>query len=305
MNLNQRRELGAWTVLVLPGLLVYLAIVAYPVIYSLVLSFSDFNPNKGGDWNFVGLIHYKRMITDADFWHALKNNFIVVGVSIFGQIPIGFMLAYIVYRKMIKGAGFFQSMVFLPHFLSVIVIGTIWKRMFEADGPVSTLIQLVSGDPMAQFDLMLYQKTVMYPIGFALIWIYTGLYMVIFLANLQKIDSSLIESAKIDGASEFKVFIKVIVPMLRTTILTSVILAIAGSMKGFDLIFGLTTQGLQRQNALVLPIFMYETAFRDYSDPSRFAYGSAISNTIVAISILAIALSTLAGRKKDSEGEGA
>lgn len=305
MNLRKHRDFGAYSALIAPALLLYLAIVAYPVIYSVALSLSDFNPNKGGDWGFVGLMHYKRMFQDPNFWHALKNNFIVVGVSVFGQIPIGFALAYIIYRKMIKGSAFYQSMVFLPHFLSVIVIGTIWKRMFEADGPVSSLLQIISGDPTAQFQLMLYKETIMYPIAFALIWIYTGLYMVIFLANLQKIDLSLIESAKIDGASEFKIFRSIIVPMQKGTIFTSVILAIAGSMKGFDLIFGLTTQGLQRQNALVLPIFMYETAFRDYADPMRFAYGSAISNTIVLISIAAILLSRFAGGKKASEGEDA
>lgn len=302
MTLKKRHELGAFTALVTPALIIYLVVVAYPVIYSIILSFSNFNPNMNNEWQFVGLQHYKRMIHDPNFWHGLKNNFIVVGISVFGQIPIGFALAYIVYRKMIKGASFFQSMVFLPHFLSVIVIGTIWKRMFEADGPVSTLIQIITGDPSAQFELMLYKETIMYPIGFALIWIYTGLYMVIFLANLQKIDNSLIESAKIDGASEFKVFRSIIVPMLRGTIFTSIILAIAGSMKGFDLIFGLTTQGLQRQNALVLPIFMYETAFRNYSDPMRFAYGSAISNTIVLISIGAIFLSRVVGGNK-TKGE--
>ena len=303
MTLKKHGDLGAFTALVTPALFIYLAVVAYPVIYSLVLSFSNYNPNMNNEWQFVGLEHYKRMLADHNFWYGLKNNFIVIAVSVFGQIPIGFALAYIVYRRMIKGASFFQSMVFLPHFLSVIVIGTIWKRMFEADGPVSTLIQIISGDPGAQFELMLYKETIMYPIGFALIWIYTGLYMVIFLANLQKIDSSLIESAKIDGASEFRIFRSVIIPMLKGTIMTSVILAIAGSMKGFDLIFGLTTQGLQRQNALVLPIFMYETAFQNYADPMRFAYGSAISNTIVLISIGAILLSNVVGGKKAKEDD--
>lgn len=301
MNKRKQRELGAFLALVAPGLLIYLAIVAYPVIYSVVLSFSDFNPNMGGDWGFVGLENYKRMVSDPDFWYALKNNLIIVAISVFGQIPIGFILAYILYRKMVKARTFFQSMVFLPHFLSVIVIGTIWKRMFEADGPVSTLIQMISGDPTAQFELMLYKDTIMYPIGFALIWIYTGLYMIIFLANLQKIDNGLIESAKIDGASEMTIFAKIIVPILWGTILISAILAIAGSLKGFDLIFGLTTQGLQRQNALVLPILMYETAFRDYADPTRFAYGSTISNAIVVISLLMIMFSNFISKKIHKE----
>ena len=297
MNLRTRREIPVYFGFVAPALFVYLAIVAYPVFYSVILSFSDFNPNKGGAWNFIGLTHYRRMLQDPNFWHALKNNLIVVAVSVFGQIPIGFVLAYILYRKMVKARIFFQSMVFLPHFLSVIVIGTIWKRMFEADGPVSGIIQMVTGDPSAQFEMMLHANQVMIPIGFALIWIYTGLYMIIFLANLQKIEESLIESAKIDGANEPQIFIRVIVPMLWGTILISSVLAIAGSLKGFDLIFGITTQGLQRQNALVLPIFMYETAFRDYADPLRFAYGSTISNAIVIISLTMIVISNLISKR--------
>jgi len=123
------------------------------------------------------------------------------------------------YRGMVGAKNFFQSMVFLPQFLSTIVIGILWKRMFQADGPVSRLIQIISGNPNAQFDLMLRADTVMYPIGFALIWMYTGFYMVIFLANLQKVDTEMIEAAQIDGASEFQIFIRMIVPVLSGTVL--------------------------------------------------------------------------------------
>jgi raffinose/stachyose/melibiose transport system permease protein len=283
--------------MVAPGLLIYLFIVAYPVVYSVWLSFTDFNPNRGGEWNFVGLNLYKTMIEDPAFWHALKNNMIVVAVSVFGQIPVGFILAYILYRKQVKGRNFFQSMVFLPHFLSTVVIGILWKRAFQADGPVSRLIQIFSGDPTAQFTMMLHANQVMIPIGFALIWMYTGFYMVIFLANLQKIEDSMIEAAMIDGAKESQIFMRIIIPVLSGTILVSSILAIAGSLRGFDLIFSLTTQGIQRLNAEVLPIFMYRTAFQDYSNPLRFAYGSAISNMIVFISVLLILLSELIGKK--------
>lgn len=137
----------------------------------------------------------------------------------------------------------------------------------------------------------------MYPIGFALIWIYTGLYMIIFLANLQKIDDNLIEVAKIDGASETKIFLRVILPLLSGTILVSTVLAIAGSLRGFDLIFSITTQGLQRNNAMVLPIFMYQTAFQNYTNEMRFAYGSAISNAIVLISVGLILFSNVISKR--------
>ncbi len=286
-----------------PGLAVFLFIVAYPIVYSVWLSFTDFNPNRGGAWNLVGLLQYKTMIMDPNFWHSLRNNLIVVAVSVFGQIPIGFVLAYILYRRMVKAQFFFQSMVFLPQFLSTIVIGILWKRLFQADGPVARLLQLVSGDPGAQFDLMLRANTVMYPIGFALIWMYTGFYMVIFLANLQKIDTEMLEAAQIDGATEPQIFTRLILPLLSGTVLVSTILAIAGSLRGFDLIFALTTQGLQRNNAMVLSIFMYQTAFQDFNNPSRFAYGSAISNAIVLISIGLIMLSNWIGRQLNADEE--
>jgi raffinose/stachyose/melibiose transport system permease protein len=297
MNKRDSKALTTYLLFVLPGLIVYLFIVAYPVVYSAWLSLTDFNPNRGGAWRFVGLLQYRTMVEDSYFWHALKNNLIVVGVSVFGQIPIGFVLAYILFRKLIRAGAFYQSMVFFPHFLSTIVIGTMWKRLFQADGPVARLMQLASGNPSAQFDLMLRENTVMYPIGFALIWMYTGLYMIIFLANLQKLDTNMIEAAKIDGASEPQIFFRVIVPLLSGTILVSTTLAIAGSLRGFDLIFSMTTQGLQRMNAEVLPIFMYRTAFQDYRNEMRFAYGAAISNIIVVISVTLILLSNYVGRR--------
>jgi len=302
MNLRDRRKLATYLGFVLPGLAVYLLIVAYPIFYSLGLSFTDYNPNRGGDWNFVGFIQYKTMLQNPNFWHALKNNMIVVAVSAFGQIPIGFALAYILYRRLVRGRTFFQSMVFLPQFLSPIVIGILFRRLAGADGPISTLMQLVSGDDSRQFTMMLHQNTVMIPIGFALLWMYTGFYMIIFLANLQKIDTNIVEAAKIDGASEPQIFGRVIIPILSGTILVSTILAIAGSLKGFDLIFALTTQGLQRNNAMVLPIFMYQTAFQDYTNTMRFAFGSAISNAIVFISIILITVSNLVA-KRFSTGE--
>ncbi|MCX7949343.1 MAG: sugar ABC transporter permease, partial [Treponemataceae bacterium] len=132
---------------------------------------------------------------------------------------------------------------------------------------------------------------------------YTGLYMVIFLANLQKIDNAMIEAAQIDGANEFQIFTRVIVPVLSGTILVSSILAIAGSLRGFDLIFSITTQGLQRNNAMVLAIYMYQTAFQDYNNPERFAYGAAISNAIIVISVLLILLSNYIGKKLNAGEE--
>lgn len=301
MNKRNLRDFSTFLLFVLPGFILYMMIVAYPIGYSIVLSFSDYNPNIGGSWNFLGFENYSSLFTDPEFYHALKNNIIVIGISIFGQIPIGFVLAFILFRKQIKARNFFQSMVFMPQFLSTIVIGIMWKMIFAVDGPVSTIMQITSGDPDMQFRMMLDPNLTMIPIGIALIWMYTGFYMIIFLANLQKIDDSMIEAAKIDGASELQVFTKIIVPLLAGTILVACVLAVAGSMKGFSFIFALTTEGITRMNAEVLPIFMYRTAFQDFINPLRFAFGSAISNTVVFISIIMILISKWIGKKLGTE----
>lgn len=303
MKKRNARDFLTFLGFILPGFLLYIFIVAYPIIYSFLLSFSDFNPNEGGKWNFMGLVHYRTMLADPDFWHALKNNMIVVGVSVFGQIPIGFVMAFILYRKQIRASNFYQSMVFLPQFLSMIVIGIMWRMLFMVDGPVARIMQWMTNDPSKQFTMMLSAKTAMIPVGIALIWVYTGFYMIIFLANLQKINDSMIEAAKIDGASEIQIFIKIIIPLLAGTILTSAILAIAGSLKGFNLIFAITTEGITRLNAEVLPLLMYRTAFQDYSNSLRFAYGATISNAVVFISILMILFSNFIGKKLGTHEE--
>ncbi|MBQ0167185.1 MAG: sugar ABC transporter permease [Treponema sp.] len=308
MKKTDRRELLTFIGFIAPGLLIYLFIIAYPICYSVFLSFTDYNPNMTKPVTFQGLANYIKVLTMnkgivdpnsdiPEFWYAFKNNMIVVAVSVFGQIPIGFALAFILYRKQVKGATFFQSMVFLPQFLSTIVIGIMWRMLFMIDGPVSRLIQYFKDDPKAQFTMMMEPGKAMFPIGVALIWMYTGFYMIIFLANLQKINESMFEAAKIDGASEFQIFCRITIPLLAGAILTSCILAIAGSLKGFSLIYALAPEGKQRINTEVLPIYMYRVAFNNAKDPQRFAYGATISNIVVLISVLLISFSNWVGDK--------
>ena len=114
-------------IFILPALAVYLAVVAFPIISSFVLSFTDFNIYKNlAIW--TGLANYIKIFKDPIFWFSMRNNFIVIFVSVFGQIPLGFGLAYLIYRKLVKRSGFFQAMVFLPTVISTIIIGILWSK---------------------------------------------------------------------------------------------------------------------------------------------------------------------------------
>jgi raffinose/stachyose/melibiose transport system permease protein len=285
---------GFYLMMVAPGLVCYLVVIAFPVLFSVGLGFTKYDLFHPEKIEFVGLGNYLTMFGDPLFWRAVSNNVFVVLISVCGQIPLGTILAYILFRKLVLGRGFFQSMVFLPITISTIIVGILWKNIFSPYGLGTAVLKLLTGNPEAIFDWGVNPQTAMLPIGFVLLWLYTGFYMIVILANLQKLGDDIIEAAQIDGAGEFQIFIRIIVPNLGGVIKVLAILAVAGSLKGFDLIWAMTGGG-PANYTMVLPIYMYKYAFYTHH-PDAYSFGSAIATFIVVICILIIVLTELAGK---------
>lgn len=277
-----------------PALIVYLAIIAFPIISSLGLSLTDYNIYKNTAL-WIGLANYIKIFKDPVFWFSLKNNFFVIFISVFGQIPLGFVLAYFLYRKMVKRSGFFQAMVFLPTVISTIIIGILWSKMFSPVGVVSKIIQTITNNPNYSMTIMNSKYLAMIPIGFVLLWMYTGTYLIIFLANLQNIDPSIIEAAQIDGATDGQIFKKIIVPQLYGVVALTSILAISGSLRSFDLVFAMTGGGPAYYTNL-LSIYMYNYSFINYN----YGVGSAVSTVMVILSIIIVILIRTVRKKIDT-----
>jgi ABC-type sugar transport system permease subunit len=281
-------------IFVLPALAVYLAVIAFPIISSMGLSFTDYNIYKNlAIW--TGLANYIKIFKDPVFWFSMRNNFIVIFVSVFGQIPLGFGLAYLIYRKLVKRSGFFQAMVFLPTVISTIIIGILWSKMFSPIGVVPKIIQSITNNPDYSMTIMNSKQLAMIPIGFVLLWVYTGTYLIIFLANLQNIDPNIIEAAQIDGATDGQIFIKIIVPQLYGVIVLTSILAISGSLRSFDLLFAMTGGGPAYYTNL-LSIYMYRQSFIFYD----YGVGSAVSTVMVFLSIVLVILVRFVRRKVET-----
>lgn len=294
---KRRGQAGFYAAMTFPGMAIYLLVVVAPIFAAIALGFTQFDIYDVSRTKFIGFANYARILfadprLSSEFWSAFGNNMIVVAVSVIGQIPLGFFLAYILFRNSVKGTAFFQAMVFLPYFLSTIVIGLLWKSLISPIGPITALVRFLSGDQNALVTWQLYRSTAMIPVGLALLWVYTGFYMIVFLANLQSLDKEILEAATIDGAGEGRILFRIVVPLLSGVIFINSILAIAGSLKGFDLIFAMTGEGISRENSMVLPIYMYKYAFRVQSNDA-FSFGAAVSNIIVLVSCSLIALSQL------------
>jgi raffinose/stachyose/melibiose transport system permease protein len=275
----------SYAVLVAPALLVYLSVVAFPTIFSILLSLTNYNGGKifgNPKVQFVGFKSYVWMFTEptGNFYTSLLNNLQIVAVSVFGQIPLGFILAYILYRKMVRGTGFFQTMIFLPNVISPVIIGVLFKVFIV--NPQSVYMEILRFfNPNAQYNI---GTKPMIPVLIVILWMFTGFYMVIFMANMQRIDPAIIEAARIDGAKERQILARVILPALSGVIVTCAILAISGSLRTFDLIFAMTgggPAGLTR----VLSLFMYLSAFQG---APNYPLANAISTVMVLISFVLI-----------------
>jgi raffinose/stachyose/melibiose transport system permease protein len=277
MTIARDKTIAYWT-LVGPAVVVYAAVIVFPIIFSFAAGFTEWSGL--GAPEFVGLKNYVRMFSDAVFRLGLRNNMLIVAVSIFGQIPFGFALAYIIYRRMIKGHALFETMIFLPITISAIVVAKLWNQIFAPAGLFTQFMRMVTGDPRYVLEIFESRSFAIVPILFVILWMYTGIYMVIFLANLQRIDPGVLEAAVIDGAKEHQILLRVVLPQMTNIVFTTAVFAIAGSLKSFDLIFAMTGGGPAHYTE-VIAIYMYLNTFKYYN----YGFGSAVSMMIVFLSL--------------------
>ncbi|MDR1867968.1 MAG: sugar ABC transporter permease [Treponema sp.] len=295
MNLQRKKlntsgeEIRSYLLLVLPAAVLYLSVVAFPTIFSVILSLTNYRGGQifgNSNIRFVGLESYIRIFQDSEFYLVLKNNMLIVLISIFGQLPLGFVLAYILSRQIVKGVDFFQTVIYLPNVITPVIIGILFNALYKnADSLYMEIVRTFN--PNAEYSFI---SNPMVPVLVVMLWMYSGMYVIIFLANLQRIDVAVIEAAKIDGATELQSLWHIVLPALSGVIVTCAILAISGSLKSFDLIYVMENNNLQTR---VLSLYMYNRAFRG---APNYPLANAISTVMVIISFILIILTRITER---------
>lgn len=281
--INTREKKISFYTLLMPAFVIYMGIIIFPILVSLGLSFTKWKHYQFVGFN--GLQNYINILKDPEFLHSLWHNIQIVLISVFGQIPLGIILAYLLYRKWVKGAKFFEMMIFLPITISSVVVALLWNRIFSPVGIYTSLVRAITHNPDYVVKIFENSKLAMIPILIVLLWQHTSLYMVIFLANLQRMPESVFEAATIDGAKESTIIGRIVLPELSNVIFTSSVLAISGSLKSFDLIFAMTAGGPVDYTS-VMALYLYKQTFTF----SNYGYGSAVSIIIVLLSVGLITL---------------
>ncbi|MGV8025405.1 MAG: carbohydrate ABC transporter permease [Anaerolineaceae bacterium] len=268
---NQRSKDRLLIILfLLPALTLFFLFVIYPIFRSIYYSMFDWK-GFGPAVDFIGLGNYKKILNDAVFLKSIKNVLLIIILSLSLQLPIALILAVLVGRDL-PGRSFFRTVFFLPYVLSEVNTGIMWMLLYNPDperGFLNAILVLIGLQPVAWLADM---NVVIYAVFITLTWKYFGFHMMLYLAGLQNIPREIEEAARIDGANAVQNFFYITLPLLSSTIKTSVYMSVLGSIQQFVLIWVMTRGGPVSASE-TMATYMYRFGFVRF----QLGYGAAVA----------------------------
>lgn len=259
-----------------PTLILFTLFVIYPLFPQILISLQKHNGIEA--LGFVGMSNYKDVFKSADFWLSLKNTFKLVFYNLFIGLPISLILALMLDHMTEGIRRFFKTASFMPAVLSVTVIAQMWVAVYQPRwGVLNTILRGIGLDSLAKPWLSDF-ATVVPAIGFAFLWQYIGLNMVLFYTGIKSVPKSYYEAALIDGATNFQTNVRIVIPLLQDIIKFVIIISVMGCMRQFEHVRIMTGGGPGSASRTVI-YELYYTAF----STSEFGKGSAIAVIFVII----------------------
>ena len=282
MALQTSKRFSTWIggfLFVLPSILAVIIFVYGLILWTLRISMTNRISASIKEPKFVGFQNYRDLLTDSRFTHAFENLLKFTFVFIVGTTIAGFIMALLL-EKGIKGEGFFRSFYLYPLAISFIAMGTVWNWLLNSNvdadaGGLNLLLQKV-GLGFLQNPWYLSESGAAYALALPAIWQMAGYVLALFLAGFRGIPDDLREAARVDGASESKIYRYVLIPQLTPTLFTVLIILGHVSMKVFDLIIGINGKSYVTQ---VVAVYMWEATF----DQRNYAKGTAIAMVLLLL----------------------
>jgi ABC-type sugar transport system permease subunit len=272
-----RRSQPAY-VLLAPYLILFVVVLAYPLLYSIYLSFFDATLNRPP--TFVGVNNFVQLFTDPEFHTALRNTFFFAFFAVLGETILPLLMALAMNEKL-PFRTLFRTAFFLPVVTSWVVVSLIWSMLFAQQGLANSVVEMFGFSPQPFFSN---GGQAMWIIIAVSIWKNLGYYMVVYLAALQGVPQDLYEAAAVDGATRFRQLWHIAVPALRPVIYFVVTISIITSMQLFIQPFIMTNGGPLNATLSVVEL-LYRHAFVQL----EFGFGSAIA-TFLLVLLVAVAL---------------
>lgn len=288
---------------VLPNLLIFGIFILYPMLLNFVYAFTGgaaFFPNQR---RFVGFRNFERIFDCQNimmpntcredlFWRAVHNTVVYVIAQVTIMVLIALITALVLNRN-IKWRGFFRSVYFYPCLLSPIVVGLIWQWILMDSGLLNGIL---TGLGIARQPFLVRANWARFWVILVSVWSQMGFFTLILLAGLQSIPNDLYEAASIDGASNWKAFTGITLPLLMPTMTVVIVLALIRAVQVFEIIYAFTGGG-PGTATLYLVQFIYNYGF---ASPNKQFGIAAAASLLMAGVLIVLTLAQLAARREEA-----
>jgi raffinose/stachyose/melibiose transport system permease protein len=294
------RERLAYLPYLIPGLLLFTAVIGVPFLMNVATSFTEWDGVGTPEW--TGLANYAQLAGDGEFWASFRHNALVIVAMAIAPTVLGLVLAALLTDLVDRHFGprmasVLRACIYLPQVLPVVIAGVVWSWLLNSEsGAVNELLAAAGLDSLAH-DWLGDPATALGSVLVVMLWIQIGFPLVIFMSGLQRVDPSLYEAAEIDGATWARRFWHVTVPQIRPEIFVVLLWTTIAALKVFAPIYVLTKGG--PGGATNVPAYY---SFQNFFDKTDVGYGSAIT-TVMTLIIVALTVVFLRMQGQQAEGE--
>lgn len=264
-----------------PALIIYTAIVMFPIVQTFNYSFFEWNGIS--EKTFIGLDNFQKILHDRVFKKALWNNFIYIIEVMSIQIFVGLTVAILV-TNLKKFKDLIKTLYYLPAVLSVVAVAQLFRGIYSYEplGLLNIMIGWFGFKPIAWLSEY---STVLGSVAFIEGWQFIGIYMLIFYSALVSIPDEILEAAQLDGAGNMALLYHIKLPYIKNVIGLTLILSLVGALRGFAIPLILTRGGPGNQTE-ILATYLYKKAFGSI----QLGYGSAVAVVIVVIAFIGVSV---------------
>ena len=279
-------------IFVLPGLLVFTIFVFYPILQTIFRSSYEWDGINEAVFN--GLNNYKELFQDDLFYESMKNGLIFAGILLVIQVGAATLLTFAMLNRHVRGKRFFRTAFFIPVVLSVTVVCQLWAAIYNPEFGLINQLLTALGVNFRQ-DWLSNMKLAIYAVTFVNVWQYTGYQFTIIYSGAKAIPEDYLEAAMIDGASDWKINTKIVLPLLKDTYRMCFVFAITGGLNAFAHM-NLLTKGGPGTSTYTLTYMTFRNAFTI----GEFGYGCTSAIMLVAMCLLATVIVNRIFKTKDA-----
>ena len=277
------RDKKAIIFFIAPAFILFTAVLFVPICQSIYYSFCEYKGLSAP--KFTGLDNYKELLNDKTMRFALKNSVFFLIFSCVTQLVMGLFLAALL-TNIKKGRNLFKNIIYLPCVLSSTALGLLWMFIFSPKLGINQLLkEFGMKGPLWLMDTKGFIILPMWVIAFVALWQYVGQSMMLYMAQMSGISTSIYEASYIDGCTKAKTFWHITLPLIKPMVGTAVSLNAIGSLKFFDLIYNMTEGGPNHRTE-VLATHLYQQGFKY----NKYGYASTIGTVLLILCLIVTAL---------------